>query len=132
MEDKVLYYKRVIFVSLLSISLVVIFYFLNFFSPFYLISALFGLGEVLIKGFIGGVLSMKFSDHSYESFAVYRLISNVASFLAFILSSIFTPEVPLVMMICLILNIYACLTYVTKIKQHLANEDMFASAHSNY
>ncbi|KAL4479266.1 hypothetical protein ABPG72_011478 [Tetrahymena utriculariae] len=132
MEDKILYYKRVIFVSLLCTVLVIIFYFLNFLWPFYIISAMFGFGELLIKGFIGGALSMKFNDNSYESFAMYRLVSNIASFVAMIISTIFTPEVPLVMMCCLAFNVYTCIIYTSRIKVHLSGDVMFASAHSNY
>lgn len=54
---------------------------------------------------------MKFSNNSYESFAVYRLISNIGSGVAMIISSMFTPEVPLVLMVSVMMNIFSCYKY---------------------
>lgn len=94
-------------------------HFLPFFSPFYLINILFGISELIIKTFIGGVLSLKFPENSYESFATYRFVSNLASGVAMIISSMFTPEVPLVLMISVFLNIFACYRSTNDIKRHL-------------
>ena len=94
-------------------------HFLPFFSPFYLINMLFGVSELIIKTFIGGVLSLKFPENSYESFATYRFVSNLASGVAMIISSMFTPEVPLVLMISVFLNIFVCYRSTNDIKRHL-------------